>query len=191
MGHGISGIGILATGVWFASESTVVGLTWRVRRRFTDAASHDGRSAWVVLVGTGVAAAIFARLVTAGGAPVDEWGRALGFGLMFGGIYLRWAAVRTLGRHFSLFVATSPSQPLVTSGPYRVVRHPAYAGVLVTSAGLGLVYGSWWGSVFLAGAAVALFGYRIRVEEAALVSHFGSRYADYCVRTWRLIPWIY
>ena len=176
---------------WLASESAVAWRTWRIRRHFTNAALRDGGSAWVVLAGTAVAGAALVVLTTHGWARVGLSGRAVGLGLMLGGLFLRWAAVLALGRHFSLFVATSPSQSLVTSGPYRIVRHPAYSGVLVTSAGLGLVYGSWLASAFLAGAAWALFSYRIRVEEAVLVAHFGPTYVAYRARTWRLIPWIY
>ena len=187
----IPGMPIVVSSVWLASESAVAWRTWRVRRSFTDAAPRDGGSAWVVLAGTAVAGVILVVLITQGWARVGRSAQAVGLGLMLGGIFLRWAAVLALGRHFSLFVATSPSQSLVTSGPYRVVRHPAYSGVLVTSAGLGVVYGSWLASALLAGAAWALFSYRIHVEEAVLVSHFGPTYVAYRARTWRLSPWIY
>ena len=182
-----------AAGGWLASEAAVAWRTWRARRDFTDATARDGGSVWVVFAGTPVAGAVFFLLITQAipWATVGQGWQAVGLVLMLGGIFLRWAAVLTLGRHFSLVVATSPSQPLVTSGPYRVLRHPAYSAVLATSAGLGLASGSWLGSAFLAGVAWALFSYRIRVEEAALASHFGPTYEAYRARTWRLIPWIF
>lgn len=186
-----SALPIVVSSVWLASETAVAWRTWRVRRSFTDAAPRDGGSAWVVLAGTAVAGTALVVLSSQGWARVGMSGQGVGLGLMLGGIVLRWAAVLALGRHFSLFVATSASQSLVTSGPYRVVRHPAYSGVLFTSAGLGLVYGSWLAAAFLAGAAWALFSYRIRVEEAVLVAHFGPTYVAYRARTWRLIPWIF
>ena len=73
-------------------------------------------------------------------------------------------------------------------GPYRVLRHPSYTGLILIVAGLGLAFGSW------VGAAVALLIVfagmlpRIRVEERALARAFGTDDADYASSTARLLP---
>ncbi|HEX4329175.1 MAG TPA: isoprenylcysteine carboxylmethyltransferase family protein, partial [Burkholderiales bacterium] len=78
-------------------------------------------------------------------------------------------------------------QRVITSGPYRFVRHPMYSGAMLFFFGLPLLLGSWWG---LAGAAflVVLFGVRTVIEEAALVQGLPG-YEDYRSRVrYRLIP---
>jgi protein-S-isoprenylcysteine O-methyltransferase Ste14 len=48
-----------------------------------------------------------------------------------------------LGHYFTFTVMTSANQPVITTGPYRVLRHPSYAGILLVLAGIGLSYGNW------------------------------------------------
>jgi protein-S-isoprenylcysteine O-methyltransferase len=55
---------------------------------------------------------------------------------------LRWYAVTTLGRYFTVDVTTEPSQPVIDVGPYRRVRHPAYAAMLLALLGVALVLGN-------------------------------------------------
>ena len=58
--------------------------------------------------------------------------------LLWGGVALRLWSFRTLGRYFTFTVQTSADQPVITDGPYRVVRHPSYAGILLAVMGIGL-----------------------------------------------------
>lgn len=115
----------------------------------------------------------------------------LGILLMLAGVAFRWYAILTLGRAFTLDVATREDQPLIQTGPYRMLRHPAYSGVLLTMLGMGLVLANW-GSliIILLGGFLGLL-YRIRVEEQVLLAAFGQHYIDYKHRTWRLIPLVW
>ena len=61
------------------------------------------------------------------------------------GTALRWYAVATLGRYFTVDVASQASQPVIDVGPYRLVRHPSYAGMLLALFGFGLALGNWAG----------------------------------------------
>jgi protein-S-isoprenylcysteine O-methyltransferase Ste14 len=79
---------------------------------------------------------------------------------------------------------------VVEKGPYRVVRHPSYTGVLITFIGLGLAVQSWGALLVLLGVFSLSFGYRMRVEEKALLSELGEDYASYMKRTKRLIPYL-
>jgi protein-S-isoprenylcysteine O-methyltransferase Ste14 len=123
-----------------------------------------------------------------------NWGVAAGasqyggLALMLAGISLREWAVVALGRHFSVVVAIQADHRLITHGPYRWLRHPAYTGGLIATVGFGLTLGSW-SMVFPIFALLLLaFSYRIRLEEQLLLAAFGNLYRDYMARTWRLFP---
>ena len=109
-----------------------------------------------------------------------------GLVVLWTGIGLRWWAVRTLGRFFRTEVVIQPEHRLVTSGPYRLLRHPAYTGALLASAGLGLALGSWLSLALCLLLPLAGYLWRIRIEEQALLRLPG--YAEYAARTRRLIP---
>lgn len=114
-------------------------------------------------------------------------------GLLFisGGITIRLWAIRTLGRHFTATVQTSSEQPLVTHGPYALIRHPSYLGAYLAIVGSALLLQSW---ISLAVAALAMFFayyHRINTEERTLAAHFGAGYVDYQARTRRLLPGIW
>lgn len=108
--------------------------------------------------------------------------------LMWAGMLFRLWAVQTLGRFFRTSVFILDGHRLVTAGPYRVLRHPSYSGLLLTIAGIGLAMGNW---VSLAGAVLSIiigYGWRIVVEEKALRDEFGVAFDDHRRRTWALIP---
>ncbi len=102
----------------------------------------------------------------------------------------RWSEM-TLGRYFTFTVMTSAEQPVITSGPYRFVRHPGYTGVLLILLGSGLVTGNWIGLAGWTLLVMAPLLYRIHVEENALLSAVGDRYRAYASDHKRLIPLVW
>ncbi len=116
--------------------------------------------------------------------------RWLGDFLFAVGGALRLAPVFVLGRRFSGLLAIQPGHTLVTTGLYGAIRHPSYLGLLVMGVGWGLAFRSIIG-VMLALLMLFPLAARIRSEEALLEEHFGSEYAAYRTRTYRLIPGIY
>src|SRR5262249_24069553 len=131
----------------------------------------------------------FARRAIAATIPVNP--NVLGvlsLLLMWSGIALRWWCFRTLGRYFTFTVMTSRDQTIVTSGPYGVLRHPSYAGVLLVLLGLGLSLGNWLSVVAVMFFALVGLLNRIRVEEAALSEALGPTYTEFARTRKRLIP---
>lgn len=116
--------------------------------------------------------------------------RWAGLALIALGLGIRIWAVATLRRFFTVDVAIQADHRLVTSGPYRLVRHPAYSGALVSFAGLALASSSWVAALVMLLPIAATFAIRIRVEEAALRSAFPEEYERYSSRTTRLLPGI-
>ena len=107
------------------------------------------------------------------------------------GIAVRFWSFRALGRYFTFKVQTSVDQPVITSGPYRFVRHPSYAAVLLMVMGVGLFLGSWWSFVWLTASVFCGLLFRIRVEEQALLQQLGDRYVTYAAGHKRLVPFIW
>jgi protein-S-isoprenylcysteine O-methyltransferase Ste14 len=143
------------------------------------------------LAGLGVAIFVAANFPSLRfGANV--WGTlALGLGLAWLGILLRIWSVWSLGRFFQRDVMIQEGHVVHRSGPYRQVRHPAYAGNLLTYFGIGLAIGSWVGA--LACLVISFVGHipRIRVEEQELTRALGDSYRDYAGATDRLVPGVW
>jgi protein-S-isoprenylcysteine O-methyltransferase len=104
------------------------------------------------------------------------------------GMALRWWAVITLGKFFTVDVATHADHTLVSTGPFRFVRHPSYTGLLLAFLGFGVSLGNTVSLLVLMVPIVAGLAYRMHVEEAALRRALGASYEAYCARTKRLIP---
>lgn len=81
---------------------------------------------------------------------------------------LRWWCIRTLGWQWSTRVVVVPGAPLVSSGPYRWLRHPNYVAVVVEGVALPLVHSAWVTAAVFTVANAVLLRTRIRCEDAAL-----------------------
>jgi protein-S-isoprenylcysteine O-methyltransferase len=112
----------------------------------------------------------------------------IGLGVMLAGLLLRWWSIAHLGRFFTVDVMIASGHHVVDSGPYRLVRHPSYAGAALVVVGIGLCFGNLASFVVLLVPFLALLMRRMRVEEAALLGELGDSYRAYMGRTKRLIP---
>jgi protein-S-isoprenylcysteine O-methyltransferase Ste14 len=119
-------------------------------------------------------------------APPVYWA---GIILIFAGLLLTTVSVVALGPSMTVLPRPSPRGGLVEAGPYRLIRHPVYAGLVILAVGAGLARAS----VIGLGIAVVLAVFldlKARREEALLAAKFPG-YADYRARTARFIPGIY
>jgi protein-S-isoprenylcysteine O-methyltransferase Ste14 len=158
------------------------------------AESKDSGSMKVLLAGTGVASLIAYPLafVEALSFP-RSWHLPLfvaGVLLMFLGSVLRRYCWRTLGEYFTGDVRARADQPVIRSGPYRLVRHPSYTAGMMMYIGIGLALGSWFSLALLAIATIATYTYRVAVEERALLETIGEPYGVYMKERKRFIPYV-
>ena len=116
-------------------------------------------------------------------------------------VSLRWAGVaigvptvalgiwtfRSIGRNITDTVVTRREHTLVTSGPYRLVRHPFYVTTALALLANALTTASWF-IALMGSAALALMVLRTATEEAKLVERFGDDYRRYMARTGRFLP---
>lgn len=177
-----------------AAEARVAAET--VLEVFTSATRADkreDRGTKRILVGSMVVSLVLgvvaARRLPGLALPGDGWvWVGLGCVVAWCGIALRAWAIATLGRFFRRDVTIAADQIVVTSGPYRWLRHPAYSGNLLVALGLGLMLGNA-GSVLVL-AVVPFLGHvpRVRVEEAALARELGEPYRAFSAARARLVP---
>lgn len=175
----------------------------RVGGAVTDAASGArpgaqtvrDRGSHGIVIGSVVAAialALVAQRVQAAAMPGPlDLLVVLGTLALLGGVALRWCAILTLGRYFTVNVAVQHGHRVVQSGPYRFVRHPSYTGVLLALLGVGLAMHNWLSLAALLVPVTLSLAYRIRVEEAVLAEALGDDYRAYARRTKRLVPGVY
>jgi protein-S-isoprenylcysteine O-methyltransferase Ste14 len=179
----------LTTGVWLLLE---VGLLVRDRVRGKGGTARDRGTIWLNFLVIGVAVTAAVALTGALGHGAWQFGTT---GLTVAGLLVMWAglavrvwAIAVLGRSFRMTVEVDEDQRVVDGGPYRWVRHPSYAGILLILAGLGLADGNWAALAVLLVLPAAVLINRIFVEEAVLTEVLGHGYADYATRTKRLVP---
>jgi protein-S-isoprenylcysteine O-methyltransferase len=115
----------------------------------------------------------------------------VGLALMATGLALRLWAVRVLARFFTVDVTIREGHQLIRRGPYRLLRHPAYTGSLMTFLGFGLALGNVWSLLVVMAPVTIAFLWRMRVEERVLAEAFPGKYAEYARQTKRLIPFVW
>ena len=121
--------------------------------------------------------------------PVPSWTRWMGACIMGLGMALEFTTQRHLGRNYSTTLHISEEQSLVTSGPYRYIRHPMYTALIIVGVGMGLLSTSWYFLLpFIATGIVIAF--RTRREEEAMIEKFGDEYIQYAQGTGRFFPLI-
>lgn len=123
--------------------------------------------------------------------PANSTTLFAGAALVFVGIALRVWAIHTLGHLYTFEVGIRRSHRLIREGPYAWIRHPAYAGSVVTLAGVSVSNAFSLGLVLSIVLISIVYGLRIRNEEATLVDEFGDAYRAYAARTKRLVPFAF
>ncbi len=106
------------------------------------------------------------------------------------GLALRLWAIYHLGCFHSAFVTIQAEHELVKTGPYALIRHPSYLGLLVAAAGVPLVFSTWLPLFALPGAFV-LFKWRIDTEDEFLAAQFQEEFEKYKAGRWKMIPYLY
>jgi protein-S-isoprenylcysteine O-methyltransferase Ste14 len=116
--------------------------------------------------------------------------RYLGLILLVVGAVFRVGPMFVLGRRFTWPLASQEKHALMTTGFYRVIRHPSYLGAFLGGIGWVLVFRSGLG-LFLMALLLPGFLPVVRAEEKLLMAEFGEQYEAYRKRTWRLVPFLY
>jgi protein-S-isoprenylcysteine O-methyltransferase len=170
---------------------------WLISARGVKKTVHRKRSwasgLWIALVGVGVGALAqapgLAPFLQRRWFPRSFAVDAIAIALCVAGFAFAIVARAYLGSNWSAQPALKEGHELVTSGPYRYVRHPIYTGILLALLGSVLPASAIFAAIWVA--ALVTFLVRIRIEEALMTRQFPDQYPDYKQRTKRLIPFVW
>jgi len=118
--------------------------------------------------------------------PIALW---IGAALTALGLAFAVWARRHIGRNWSGTITIKVEHELVTSGPYRIVRHPIYTGLLLAFVGTAIAIGQWRGVAAVILAALAIWR-RVYLEEAGMRRRFGAAFEAYARRVAAVIPFV-
>ena len=179
--------------IFWAVELWVFYPEFGVMRR-AKKSEKDAKSFQVIMIGLNIAFFFAFLIAWASILQIREhrvFFFAIGVALMIAGSLLRRHCFRMLGASFTGDVRASADQQVVTRGAYSILRHPSYTAAIMVNLGVALALGSWAAVLILMVASIAVYGYRISVEERALLATIGEPYERFVSGRKRLIPFIY
>jgi protein-S-isoprenylcysteine O-methyltransferase Ste14 len=183
-------VALASLAVTWLANSLAVGLS-----RETLYSAEEGRTIAIARTML-LAASILGALLYAvdpgamawGQLSLPGWLRWLGAGLAAPALFLFAAVLRALGRNFSTTLTISPEQTLVTSGPYRWVRHPMYSAFVLLWIAFFLLSANVFVAVTGLTAYALVMALRTPREERMMIRRFGDEYRAYMERTGRFLP---
>lgn len=118
----------------------------------------------------------------------DPWWQGIGLAVFLLGLALAiWARIY-LGRNWGMPMSRKAEPELVTSGPYRFVRHPIYTGIILAMLGSAIGQSLFWAVLLVVFA--PYFVYCARREEELIREQFPAQYPQYMQRTKMIVPFV-
>ena len=190
--HPIGVLYVLILASWYGLE---LRQYVRQRRGRMSISAADSQNFWAAFWGSTLITVLM-LLLAPSLVPAAEIGHAgalfgVGLAMLVCGAALRVWSIETLGKYFTFTVKVSSDQPVVTAGPYRVLRHPGYAGGLLATIGIGVLYGNWLSLATIAVLFTVIVIWRIVIEERALLAVLDDKYGGYAAHHKRLIPLVW
>ena len=128
---------------------------------------HDRRFVLMVALHTAILAGAAIEVIATNRPFVPVLAAAM-VSVFAGAEALRWWVIRTLGQHWNVQVMNSTHLGVVSSGPFRFVRHPNYVAVFVQMTALPLIHTAWVTALFGAAAHIWVLSRRVELEESML-----------------------
>ena len=151
------------------------------------------RAGLAVLANFGAVGLFFPALFGFAGSTCAPWALALGVlggAIALTGSILVWKSRLELGAAWSLLPKAGDQTGVVTSGPYRRVRHPIYLGLSVLAIGQAVAFSSGPAVFIVLACVIPSFVWRAREEERFLISIFGEVYVSYRQKTKMIVPYV-
>jgi len=121
---------------------------------------------------------------------LGDAGRYFGIILIIPGFLLMQIAEKYLGKQFSIEVSIQEDHKLIQTGPYSLIRHPRYLGIVLFFIGFSFIFQSLIAICLVVALSFVLI-WRIFTEEALMRQKFGEEWDEYCKKTWRICPFVF
>jgi protein-S-isoprenylcysteine O-methyltransferase Ste14 len=188
---------------WFGKAMFLIGIASTIIIR----APHGGRSRKVAVVESRKSpldiallalmwiagmilplVAIFTPLLSFADYPLHPVAFAIGTVVLCLGMWLFYRSHADLGENWSVSLEIRENHQLVTSGVYRLMRHPMYTAIFLTALAQALLLSNWLAGPSCLLAFLVMLAVRLGREETMMLNKFGEAYGEYMKRTKRLIP---
>ena len=184
---------IIIIAVSYLYEFFEVFLNLRQRSKSHVSASRDKGSLWLlyglITLGYALSFAIGATKI----GRIYAWNTffAIGMALFVIGLLIWVYSILTLKQYFTYSVATVENHKIITTGPYKFIRHPGYLGQLMIFLGISISISNWISFLFMMIPVSIGYLYRISIEEKFMSEQLGEDYQFYQERTKKIIPMLY
>jgi len=118
-------------------------------------------------------------------------GVILALALLAAGLLLRWWSIHTLGTFFTVNVSSHDDHRLINVGPYSLIRHPSYTGLLLEVLALAISFQHVFSVLIIMVPTMSALVYRILIEEQVLQKTLGMTYRTYQQKTYSLVPYVF
>jgi protein-S-isoprenylcysteine O-methyltransferase Ste14 len=181
--------GDLTQWIWYAVAVVWLVLAFRTKRTLV----RSGGIARLAIVAV-VLAIVVSRPLTDTSLHHHLWKpspvvSALALALVVAGAAFALWARFTIGTNWSGVVTLKQDHELMQSGPYHVVRHPIYTGLLTMGLGSSLQYDEVYGFLLLV-LAIVMLAFKIRLEERLMIENFPDQYPQYRQRVKAIVPFV-
>ncbi|MGP8215804.1 MAG: methyltransferase family protein [Bacteroidia bacterium] len=176
--------------VWILSEIILNRLARPAKSDKQGVDKHTELYVWIAIA-IAVSVGVYVSEITSFPVFFNEKIEFVGLAVIIIGIIIRFAAIRQLGRFFTVSVTIRDDHRIIQSGFYKYLRHPSYTGALLSFFGLGIQLNNWLSFFIVFVPILFAFIYRINIEEKVLIEQFGQQYKEYIGRTKRIIPFVY
>ncbi|MCU1336103.1 MAG: Isoprenylcysteine carboxyl methyltransferase [Bryobacterales bacterium] len=183
----------IAEGLWLV-VFVLWGVLWFTSKR-TVASRSDPRArialwgatlAWLILFNRGFRPGVLSKRIV----PMDPAIAYIGLALTAAGLgFAVWARF-VIGRNWGSMITVQQDHQLMRTGPYAIVRHPIYSGLILATLGTAIIIGELGGFVSVALMLIS-WGYKSRLEESFMIEQFGAEYEEYRRKVKGLIPGIW
>lgn len=157
------------------------------------ATTRERRMVWLMFFALAVPGMmwLFTSWLSFGQFQLPTEVRVLGFMIGVYGMWLFHYVHKTLGDNWSPVLEIRKEHTLIISGPYKWVRHPMYADMMLWLVSFTLITANWFYALTISTGLAILFFVRIPDEEKLMTDQFGEQYRAYMRKTKRLIPYVY
>ena len=167
---------------WFLSEIFLNRVFRSKRVDSGDADKNSLRWIWFAIIAS-ISCGVVIRFSVTFPIIRSAWLSYTGLMLIVIGMTVRFIAIRTLGKFFTVDLSIHES--------HELIHHGLYSGSLLSFLGFSLSLNNWFSLIIIFIPVLISFLYRIKIEESLLVDQFGKEYKDYIKKTGKLIPLIY